>query len=126
MIPVIEKIRQHFDIPISIDTYKSTVAKAAIAAGADLVNDIWGLKYDASLAGVIADAGVACCLMHNRSQIQEHPYENFMEDLWMDLRESKEIEYYWIQVLDLRKVMKIIWKRFDVWNNADNLAFQFF
>ena len=69
VIPVIEKIRQHFDIPISIDTYKSTVAKAAIAAGADLVNDIWGLKYDASLAGVIADAGVACCLMHNRSQI---------------------------------------------------------
>ncbi len=88
VIPVIEKIRQHFDIPISIDTYKSTVAKAAIAAGADLVNDIWGLKYDASLAGVIADAGVACCLMHNRSQIQEHPYENFMEDLLMDLRET--------------------------------------
>lgn len=91
VIPVIEKIRQHFDIPISIDTYKSTVAKAAIAAGADLVNDIWGLKYDARLAGVIADAGVACCLMHNRRQIQEHPYENFMEDLLMDLRETVQI-----------------------------------
>lgn len=91
VIPVIEKIRQNFDIPISIDTYKSTVAKAAIAAGADLVNDIWGLKYDARLAGVIADAGVACCLMHNRRQIQEHPYENFMEDLLMDLRETVQI-----------------------------------
>lgn len=86
--PVLEKLRSNFDIPLSIDTYKSGVAKAAVAAGADLVNDIWGLKYDANLAGVIADTGVSCCLMHNRSQVQENPYQDFMEDMLSDLRET--------------------------------------
>jgi len=90
-VPVIERIREHFDIPISIDTYKGSVARAALEAGAGLVNDIWGLKYDASLAGIIAKAGAACCLMHNRSQVQEHPYRNFMEDLISDLRETVSI-----------------------------------
>lgn len=86
--PVIEQIKRNFDLPVSIDTYKSKVAQAAIEAGADLVNDIWGLKYDAELAGVIAQAGVPCCLMHNRSNLDEHPYQNFMEDLLSDLQES--------------------------------------
>lgn len=90
-VPVIERIRNQFDIPVSIDTYKSRVAKAALQAGADLVNDIWGLKYDAALAGIIADAGAACCLMHNRSQVQEYPYQNFMEDLISDLQETVSI-----------------------------------
>lgn len=89
--PVIEQIRARFDIPISIDTYKSAVAKEAVAKGADLVNDIWGLKYDAALAGVIADAGVACCLMHNRRQAETHPYQNLMQDLVQDLQESVAI-----------------------------------
>lgn len=84
-VPVIEAIRSRFEIPVSIDTYKSNVAKAAIAAGADLVNDIWGLKYDSQMAGVIADANVPCCLMHNR---KEANYSDFMEDMLADLRES--------------------------------------
>ncbi len=67
--PVIEAIRQRFDVPISVDTYKSRVAKAALAAGADLINDIWGLKYDPQMARVIAEAGVPCCLMHNRKEM---------------------------------------------------------
>ena len=46
IVPVIEKIRQNFDIPVSADTYKSKVADAAILAGADLINDIWGCRYD--------------------------------------------------------------------------------
>ena len=45
--PVVEAVKKEFDIPVSIDTYKSRVAEAALKAGADLVNDIWGLKYDA-------------------------------------------------------------------------------
>ena len=48
--PVIEKIKNEFDIPVSIDTYKSRVASAAITSGADLINDIWGLKYDDDMA----------------------------------------------------------------------------
>lgn len=89
--PVIEQIRARFDIPISIDTYKSAVAKEAVAKGADLVNDIWGLKYDAALAGVIADTGAACCLMHNLRQAETHPYQNLMQDLVQDLQESVAI-----------------------------------
>lgn len=83
--PIIEQIRAQFDIPISIDTYKSRVAQAAVDAGADLVNDIWGLKYDPDMAGVIAGSKAACCLMHNRTN---EVYDNFMEDLLSDLRET--------------------------------------
>ncbi|MGN0360815.1 MAG: dihydropteroate synthase, partial [Hominisplanchenecus sp.] len=50
VIPYIEMVKKHFDIPVSIDTYKGGVAKEALAAGADLVNDIWGLKWDDCLA----------------------------------------------------------------------------
>ena len=59
VVPVIERLRQEFDIPLSIDTYKSAVAEAAIRAGADLVNDIWGLKYDPKIAAVIAEPPAA-------------------------------------------------------------------
>ena len=58
--PVIEGIKKEFDIPVSLDTYKSQVAQAGIEAGADLINDIWGLKYDAKMAEVIAKGNVAC------------------------------------------------------------------
>ena len=46
VVPVIEMIKANFDIPVSIDSYKSEVVEAALKAGADMVNDIWGLKYD--------------------------------------------------------------------------------
>lgn len=80
--PVIEKIKSEFDIPVSLDTYKSKVAKAGIEAGADLINDIWGLQYDKNMGKVIAESGVACCLMHNRKEIN---YLSFSEDLYLDL-----------------------------------------
>ncbi|MDO5154792.1 MAG: dihydropteroate synthase [Eubacteriales bacterium] len=86
--PIIEAIKKRFDIPISLDTYKSEVAKAGIASGADLLNDIWGLKWDGTMAKVVADTGVACCLMHNR---KEPVYHDFVKDMVMDLQESVEI-----------------------------------
>lgn len=85
IIPVIRQIRRHYDIPISVDTYKSGVAKAAIEAGASMVNDIWGLRYDPDMAGVIADSGVACCLMHNREKAE---YKYFMNGVMEDLEKS--------------------------------------
>lgn len=85
VVPVIERIKKEIDLPISVDTYKSEVAKAATDAGADLINDIWGLKYDARMAEVIAKSGLACCLMHNRDNAE---YRNFMEDMKQDLRET--------------------------------------
>jgi len=86
--PVIESIKKNFDIPISLDTYKSQVALEGIKAGADLINDIWGLKYDDKMASVIAQNNVTCCLMHNRENMD---YTNFMKDVVMDLEESINI-----------------------------------
>lgn len=83
VVPVIEAVKKNFDIPVSVDTYKSAVAEAALQAGADLVNDIWGLKYDDKMAGVIAKAGVPCCLMHNR---KEAVYDDYLPDVLDDLR----------------------------------------
>lgn len=85
VVPVIEKIKSTFDIPISLDTYKGKVAEAGIAAGADLINDIWGLKYDERMAYVIAESGLPCCLMHNR---KEAVYGDFMQDVAADLAET--------------------------------------
>lgn len=83
--PVIEQIRARFDIPISLDTYHSETAQAGILAGADLINDIWGLKYDDQMAEVIAAADASCVLMHNR---ENAVYGNFLEDVAADLAES--------------------------------------
>lgn len=83
--PVIKAVKSRFDVPVSLDTYKSKVALAGIEAGADLINDIWGLKYDDKIADVISKSGLPCCLMHNR---KEADYRNFMEDVVSDLAES--------------------------------------
>lgn len=71
ILPVIEKIKQEFSVPVSLDTYKAAVAKEEIQAGADLLNDIWGLQYDPVMGKIVADSGVAYCLMHNRDKITE-------------------------------------------------------
>jgi len=78
-------VKENFDVPVSLDTYKSKVALAGIEAGADLINDIWGLKYDDKIASVIAESGLPCCLMHNR---KNKDYGDFMQDVAADLAES--------------------------------------
>lgn len=88
VVPVIKAIKEVYDIPISIDTYKSKVAKAAIEAGADLVNDIWGLKYDTEMAKVIKEHQVAVCIMHNR---EDSNYDEYRKDIISDLQESLKI-----------------------------------
>ena len=88
VVPQIEALCARFDVPISVDTYRSTVAEAALRAGAVLVNDIWGLKSDPEMAGVVARSGAACCLMHNRDNKN---YSDFIPDLLDDLRESADI-----------------------------------
>lgn len=81
--PVIEAVKKNFDVPVSIDTYKSDVAEAALQAGADLVNDIWGFLYDDKMAEVVKRYQVAACLMHNREQAI---YKDFLTDMCADLR----------------------------------------
>jgi len=67
VIPVIQALRQVTNVPISIDSYKAVVAAAALEAGADMVNDVWGLRMDADMAQVCAARQVPVILMHNRS-----------------------------------------------------------
>ena len=86
--PIIEAIKSRMDIPISIDTYKGKVTEAALKAGADLVNDIWGFKFDHKVAELTAQYGVACCLMHNRS---EPTYQDYLNDVVADLKECVRI-----------------------------------
>ena len=86
--PVVEAVKARFDAPVSIDTYKGNVAEAALQAGADLVNDIWGFKHDRKVAQLNAQYGAACCLMHNKA---EAVYENFLEDMVKDMEECVRI-----------------------------------
>ena len=86
--PIIAAISRCFDLPVSIDTYKSKVAEAALQAGAALVNDIWGFKYDKDIAKVTAKYGAACCLMHNRDNTD---YKDLMADIKADIKESIDI-----------------------------------
>lgn len=85
VVPAIEMVKKNFDIPVSVDSYKSEVVEAALKAGADMVNDIWGLKYDRRVAELIVEYSVPCCLMHNREKAE---YENFQEDMIRDIKES--------------------------------------
>jgi len=68
VIPVIERLASRVAVPISIDTYKASVGRAAVAAGASIVNDISGLQYDAELGHVVAQTGAAVVLMHTRGR----------------------------------------------------------
>lgn len=86
--PVIRAVKSRFDVPVSIDTYKGKVAEAALQAGADLVNDIWGFKHDKEVARLTAQYHAACCLMHNR---HEAVYQNFLEDMVNDMKECIHI-----------------------------------
>lgn len=90
VVPVIEALVGSVDVPISIDTSKAPVARAALRAGATMVNDIHGLAADPDLGGVVADAGVPVVLMHMRgspgSMYVEARYEDLIADIVRELR----------------------------------------
>lgn len=89
VLPIVEAVKRETGLPVSIDTYKAEVARAALEAGADMVNDIWGLRHDGGeMAALIAGIGAACCLMHNRERAE---YADFMADMLSDLRETLAI-----------------------------------
>ncbi|WP_010501490.1 dihydropteroate synthase [Paenibacillus elgii] len=86
VIPVIRALRQAgIDTPISIDTYKAETARQAMAAGASLLNDIWGLQKEPDMARVAVEYGCPIVLMHNRT---EAVYANFIQDVIEDLQET--------------------------------------
>ena len=87
VVPAIEAIKSRLDIAVSIDTYKSTVAEAAICAGADMVNDIWGLMYDKKMARLIKRYDVSVTLTHNKTKGE---YNNFEEDVIAEMKKICE------------------------------------
>ena len=87
VLPVIHRMRNILKIPISIDTYKSETARAAVAAGASLINDVWGLLRDHKLAKVAAEMGVPLVLTHNQ---EGYEYDNLMAELVAGIRHSME------------------------------------
>ncbi len=92
VLPVIEGLAARVTIPISIDTYKPAVADAALAAGAALVNDISGLRYEPDLAGVVARRRAAIVLMHTRGRsrdmYKDAVYNEVVDEVLDELRES--------------------------------------
>ena len=88
VVPVIAALRAALpDIPLSIDTTKAAVAEAALAAGADLINDVWGVGADESLARLAADHGVPLIVMHNRA---EPRYTSLLPEVIADLQRAIE------------------------------------
>ena len=88
IIPVIKELEKEINVPISVDTYKADVAKEALKAGADIINDVWGAKGDPEMASVAAESGAPIILMHNR---KEASYDQFLRDVLNDLYESIQI-----------------------------------
>ncbi len=86
--PVLRALKDRFDIPVSVDTYKPDVADVCLSMGADMINDIWGLRYDKKMAEIIARYQTVCCLMHNR---KEAVYHDFQTEWISDIHESIRI-----------------------------------
>ena len=85
LIPALEAIAPVVSIPISVDTYKAPVARRAVAAGAQIINDVWGLQADPQLAEIAADSGAPLILMHNQ---QTRQYRQLLPDIFDSLKHS--------------------------------------
>ena len=115
VVPVIEAVKERFNVAVSLDTYKADVAKAGIESGCDLINDVWGLKVsdvlkenskafaeanvtdpgypagaNSKLAELVAGAGLPICIMHNKDNTN---YNNFVSDVVSGLKESLDIAH---------------------------------
>lgn len=89
VLPVIAAVKRETGLPVSVDTYRHETARLALEAGADMINDIWGLRYDGGeMARLIAQSGAACCLMHNRKSAE---YRDFMPELLEGLRGTLDL-----------------------------------
>ena len=92
ILPVLRGLAGRLRIPISVDTYKADVARAALAHGASMVNDVSGLRYDRALAAAVAEGGAALVLMHTRGRSRamyaEAAYDDVVADVILELRDS--------------------------------------
>ncbi len=106
VLPAIRAVRQAVAVPISVDTYRAAVAEAALDAGADWINDVWGLRMDDRMASVVAEAGCPVVVMHNRSRPKDVDqeqrlggryvgvaYDELIADIIQELGQSIEIAH---------------------------------
>ncbi len=106
VLPVIRRLAAEMEALISVDTYKAEVAEAALEAGAHMVNDVWGLRADPRLAGVVARRNAPIILMHNRNswahaEIKERlggryvgmEYQDLLADVCRELLESVDLAH---------------------------------
>ena len=95
VLPVIESIVKRFDTPISVDTSKGEVATRAIDAGAEIINDISGLRFDVTIADVAARYGAGLVLMHSRGEFEnmhsQEPVEDIIAEVASDLRRAVSV-----------------------------------
>ena len=87
VIPVVRNLVSNLSIPISVDTYKPKIAEEAIDAGAAMINDVWGLKHDISMASIVSHGGVPVILMHNQDGFE---YSDLIPDVIDSLNKSIE------------------------------------
>ena len=85
VVPIIRALAGRLRLPISVDTYKASVAREALAAGASIVNDVSGLTYEPALASVVAGSGAALILMHTRGRSKDMYKEAVYEDVIRDV-----------------------------------------
>ncbi|SCW29462.1 dihydropteroate synthase [Streptococcus equinus] len=84
VVPVIKALKEKFDVLVSIDTYKTQTARAALEAGADILNDVWAGLYDGEMLALAAEKNVPIILMHNQ---EEEKYDNITREVCEFLKE---------------------------------------
>jgi dihydropteroate synthase len=97
VIPVIEKIRENFDVFLSIDTYKAKVADEALSAGADMINDISGLNFDFEMVKVVSRWKSPLVIMHIKGKPRDMQKDPHYEDV------VEEIKSYWLKSIVMAK-----------------------
>lgn len=89
IIPVIKKLKEEIDVPISVDTYKADVAEEALKLGVEMINDVWGLRKDENMASVVAKYSANICIMHNQDGTEYD--KDIMDSIKEFLSESIDI-----------------------------------
>lgn len=100
VVPVIRALKERFDVLVSIDTYKTETARAALGAGADILNDVWAGLYDGKMLALAAEKNVPIILMHNQ---EEEKYDNITKEVCDFLTERAQV------ALDTGVALENIW-----------------
>jgi dihydropteroate synthase len=108
VIPAIRAIRQHFEVPVSIDTTKATVARAALEAGANIINDISSFQFDPQMLGVAADSGVPVIIMHMQGRPRDMQIKPEYQDVVTEIINFLQERITWAEARGLPRERLIV------------------